>query len=114
MFDAAKLVTDPAHSRLATVTVGASPVPLALIEDGKILVVGNSNRFGPEADKPQTLSALDVSKIGHSEAVVGTIPAGAFPREMCVSADGRTLFVSNFGSSSLEIIDAQNPPIQSR
>jgi DNA-binding beta-propeller fold protein YncE len=114
MFDTAKLITDPDHARLATVTVGASPVPLALIQNGKTLVVGNSNRFGADADKPQTLSVLDVAKMAHGDAVVGTIPAGAFPRGMWVSSDGQTLFVANFGSSSLEIIDAQNPPIESK
>jgi DNA-binding beta-propeller fold protein YncE len=111
MFDAAKLITDSEHSRLATVTVGASPVPLALIQNGKTLVVGNSNRFGADADKPQTLSVLEVAKMALGDAAIGTIPAGAFPREMCVSSNGQTLFVTNFGSSSLEIIDAQNPPI---
>jgi YVTN family beta-propeller protein len=114
VFDTDKLITDSAHARLATVTVGSSPVPLALIQDGKTLVVGNSNRFGADAAKPQTLSVLDVAKMGHGSATVGTIAAGAFPREMCVSADGRILFVSNFGSNSLEVIDAEKPPIESK
>jgi YVTN family beta-propeller protein len=114
VFDADKLITDSAHARLATVTVGSSPVPLALIQGGKTLVVGNSDRFGADAAKPQTLSVLDVAKMGHGSAIIGTIAAGAFPRELCVSSDGRTLFVSNFGSNSLEIIDAQNPPVESK
>jgi YVTN family beta-propeller protein len=114
VFDADKLITDSAHARLATIPVGSSPVPLALIQDGKTLVVGNSNRFGVDADKSQTLSVLDVAKMGQGSATVGTIAAGAFPREMCVSSDGRTLFVSNFGSSSLEVIDARNPPVESK
>jgi DNA-binding beta-propeller fold protein YncE len=44
-------------------------------------------------------------------ATLGTIPAGAFPREMAVSADGRTLFLTNFGSQSLQAIDIGNLPI---
>jgi len=114
VFDADKLITDSAHARLASVTVGNSPVPLALIQDGKLLVVGNSGRFGADADKPQALGVLDVAKMGHGSAIVGTIAAGAFPREMCVSSDGRTLFVSNFSSNSLEVIDAENPPVESK
>jgi DNA-binding beta-propeller fold protein YncE len=109
-FDTAKLISDPDHARLTSVPVGSSPVPVALIQDGKTLVVGNSNRFAADSDKPQTLSVIDVSKM----TVIGSIPAGAFPREMCLTADGRTLFVSNFGSNSLEIIDAQNPPVESK
>jgi len=30
---------------------------------------------------------------------------------MCLSSDGQLLFVTNFGSNALQIIDAQNPPI---
>jgi YVTN family beta-propeller protein len=114
VFDADKLITDSAHARLAKVTVGSAPVPLALIQDGKTLVVGNSNRFNAGAAKPQALSVLDVAKMGHGSAIIGIIAAGAFPREMSVSSDGRTLFVSNFGSNSLEVIDAQNPPVESK
>jgi DNA-binding beta-propeller fold protein YncE len=113
-FDAERIVTDPTHARLAMVTVGSSPVPLALIQDGRTLVVGNSNRFAADANKPQTLSVLDVAKIGHSDATIGTITAGAFPREMCVTSDGKTLLVSNFGSDSVEVIDAQNPPVEGK
>lgn len=111
VFDAGKLVTDSEHARLAIVSVGSSPVPLALIQDGKTLVVGNSNRFGADAGKAQTLSVLDVAKIGDGDA---TIAAGAFPREMCVTSDGKTLLLSNFGSDSVEVIDAQNPPVEGK
>ena len=111
VFDAAKLVTDSQHAQLASVAVGASPVPLALIQGGKLLVVGNSNRFSADAAAPQTLSVLDVTRIGQSDAVICAIATGAFPREMCLSSDGQLLFVTNFGSNALQIIDAQNPPI---
>jgi DNA-binding beta-propeller fold protein YncE len=96
----------------ASARVGTSPVPVALIQNGKTLAVGNSDRFGAAARSPQSLTVLDVEKIGKGDARVGTIEAGAFPREMRVSADGKTLFLTNFNSNSLEIIDAQNPPLQ--
>jgi DNA-binding beta-propeller fold protein YncE len=114
VFDCEKLIADPQHARLAMAKVGRSPVPLALVQNGRTLVVGNTDRFGPAADKAQTLSVLDVAKIGHGDAVVGTIAAGAFPREMCLSPDGKALFVTNFGSSTLEEIDAQNLPVQAK
>jgi len=44
-------------------------------------------------------------------ATLGTIPAGAFPREMALSADGHTLFLTNFGSSSFQVIDADRLPL---
>ena len=114
VFDAAKLVTDPGHARLAKVPVVVSPVPLAIIQNGRTLVVGNSNRFGSDAGAFQKLSVLDIARMGRDDAVTGTIKAGIFPREMCISADGKTLFLTNFNSDSLQVIDAQNPPIESR
>ncbi len=113
-FDAARLISDPTNARLASVDVGKAPVPLALIQHGKTLVVGNSNRYSTDAQKPGTLSLVDVGKIGKGEAVIGTVTAGGFPREMCVSSDGRKLFVANFASQSLEIIDAEHPPIEGK
>jgi hypothetical protein len=43
--------------------------------------------------------------------VLGIIASGAFPREMSVSADGKTLFLTNFGSKSLQIMDIEHLPI---
>ena|ERR1700677_852762 len=112
VFDAGKLVTDPGHAKEATIPVGAAPVPLAIIQHGRTLVVGNSDRFGGDASKPSYLSVLDIAKMGQGDSVAGRVEAGAFPREMCVSSDGTTLFLTNFMSGSLEVIDAENPPIE--
>ncbi|PYM08097.1 MAG: hypothetical protein DMD82_03795 [Candidatus Rokuibacteriota bacterium] len=38
-------------------------------------------------------------------AVIGSIPAGGFPRELRVTEDGRTLVVSNFNSNTVEFVD---------
>ena len=46
--------------------------------------------------------------------VIGTLPAGAFPRELRGTADGRTLFVTNFASQTLEMIDLARAPITSK
>jgi DNA-binding beta-propeller fold protein YncE len=54
----------------------------------------------------QSLTAIDASKIGAgAAAVLGSIPAGAFPREFGRSPDERTLFVTNYPSNELEVID---------
>ena len=111
VFDIAKLRSDPDHALLARETVGTAPVPVAVIQEGKIVVVGNSNRFNRNS-RAETLTVLDSARLGHGAAVIGTIPCGSFPREMCISADGKTLCVTNFRSSTLEIIDAKNPPIE--
>ena len=38
-------------------------------------------------------------------AVVGTLPTGAFPREMSVTRDQRTLLLTNFDSKTLAVIN---------
>ncbi|MDR3703294.1 MAG: hypothetical protein P4L56_26845 [Candidatus Sulfopaludibacter sp.] len=106
-FDAARLVTDPAHARLGMASVGSAPVPIAVVSGGKMVVAGNSNRFAGGAEA-QSLTLLDAAKIkGSQNAAIGSVPAGAFPRELRLSADGRTLFLTNFGSNSLQVMDVE-------
>jgi DNA-binding beta-propeller fold protein YncE len=111
-FDTAKLVSDPDHSRLGMEPVGEATVPVAVVDGGKKVVVGNSNRFAA-GNSPQTLSVVDAAKIEQgADASLGTIPAGAFPRELSVSTDGHTLFLTNAGSSSLQVMDIDRLPVE--
>lgn len=110
-FDTAKLVSDGGHAKLGSVPVGPAPVPIAVIDHGRKLIVGNSNRFAG-SNQPQSLTVLDAAKMTEgAAATLGTVPAGAFPREMAVSADGRTLFLTNYGSKSLQAIDVEHLPL---
>jgi len=110
-FDTAKLISDPEHARLAAVSVGPAPVPVAVIDGGRKVIAGNSNRFGGPRE-PQTLTVIDAAGMSEGQAaILGTIRAGAFPREMAVSADGRTLFLTNFGSQTLQAIDIARLPL---
>jgi DNA-binding beta-propeller fold protein YncE len=110
-FDTAKLVSDGAHAMVGIAPVGDAPVPVMIVDKGRRLVVGNSNRFGGRGD-PESLTVLDTAKIGQGLAgVQGIIPAGSFPREMAVSSDQRTLFLTNFGSNSLQVLDIDHLPI---
>lgn len=112
VFDAAKLRTDPAHARIGSVAVGTAPVGIAVIDSGRKIVVTNSNRFARSSDDRQTLTVVDAAMIGSGNgAILGSIPAGAFPREMRVTPDGTTLIVTNFASSSIETIDLTRLPI---
>ena len=110
-FDTAKLVPDGAHAMVGIAPVGDAPVPVMTVDKGRRLLVGNSNRFAGRGE-PQSLTVLDTAKISQGLAAVqGIIPAGSFPREMAVSSDGRTLFLTNFGSSSLQVLDIDHLPI---
>jgi DNA-binding beta-propeller fold protein YncE len=54
----------------------------------------------------QFLTLIDAAKLSSGkDAVLGTIPAGGFPRELRVTADGQTLLVTNFSSRTVELID---------
>ena len=108
-FSAARLAADPSRALVAAVRVGAAPVGLAAVHGGSLLVVADSDRFA--ATEPN--SELDVVNVaaalaGHP-AVVGHIPAGIFPRDMTLAADGR-LLVSNYSSNEIEAVDVATIP----
>jgi len=111
-FDTNALRNDTAHAMVGTVPVGTAPVGVAVVNEGKLVVVSNSNRFSNDRKARQTLSVIDASRVGEGKsALVGSIPAGVFPREFGQSPDGRTLFVSNYVSSELEVIDLNRLPL---
>jgi hypothetical protein len=98
VFDTAALRSNPAHALTTTVTVGTAPVGVTAVA-GQVFVT-NSDRFG--AGENQSVSVLDAT---HPDAPPRAIPAGTFPRELKVTADGNTLLVTNFKSGSLELVD---------
>jgi DNA-binding beta-propeller fold protein YncE len=101
-FDTGKLASDPDHARLLAMTlVGPAPVPVAVADAGNLVIVGDSNRFDEDQSKAQALDVLTADPL----QVVSQIQAGAFPREMKLSPDGNTLYITNSSSDSLEIID---------
>jgi hypothetical protein len=105
-FDARRILIDPDHALLARVPVGMEPVGVLPVTGGNTIVVANSHRFANDSREDQTLSIVDATRLrSGASAVVGTIPAGAFPRELKITADGRTLLLTNFGSKTLEVID---------
>jgi DNA-binding beta-propeller fold protein YncE len=113
-FDTSKLVSDSGRALVGIAPVGNAPVPVMVVDEGRKIIVGNSNRFAG-GNAPESLVVLDSAKIGQGmAAVVGIIATGAFPREMVVSPDGRTLFVTNFGSNALQVLDIAHLPIDTK
>ena len=113
-FDTAKLVTDGAHALVGIAPAGDAPVPVMVVDHGKRIVAGNSNRFG-SLGAPSNLVVLDAARMHEGLAAVqGLIPSGSFPREMALSSDGRTLFLTNFASNSLQVMDVAHLPIDSK
>jgi DNA-binding beta-propeller fold protein YncE len=101
-FSASRLVADAKQAELASVRVGEAPVGLALVDHDTRVIVADSNRF----DAPGSHSELTVvstkSALAHRPAIIGTVRAGLFPREMALEPAGTVLLVGNFGSGTLE------------
>lgn len=106
VFDTKKLREAPVNTLLGRVPVGTAPVGLAVVDEGARIIVANSNRFGRAQGEGGYLSVVDAARISAgAAAVVGTIPASPFPREITTTPDGRTLLVTNFSSSTLDLMD---------
>jgi DNA-binding beta-propeller fold protein YncE len=103
--DTSKLLSDSEHAIVTRIPVGTAPVGIAVVDGGRRVIATSSNRFAGGADDRQSLNVVDVSRGAANATLLGIVPAGAFPRELCVSPDGRTLFVSNFASKTLQVID---------
>jgi DNA-binding beta-propeller fold protein YncE len=112
-WDTGKLRTDPEHALVGMVTVGTAPVPVVVIANGTKVIVGNSNRFGTAGTGNQALTLIDAARFGDpAHAVIGTIPAGLFPRSLALSADGHTLLLANFGSATIQAMDVARLPVE--
>ena len=91
--------------------MGAAPVPVTVAGGGKRVLVGNSNRFAARPGDHQDVTVIDAARIGEGKsAVLGKIPAQGFPRKFASTADGKTIFLGNFTSDSLEVIDVEQLP----
>jgi len=112
-YDTTKLLSDPEHARIGWVPVGRSPVGLTITGGGRYVVLTNSNRFAVNANTAQTLTVIDPKRAAEgAAAVVGSIEAGAFPRQFGASPDGKTIFLANYLSNTLEVIDAEHLPFK--
>ena len=105
-FDTRRLREAPMSSLLGRVPVGSAPVGVAVVDEGARIIVANSNRFGGARTEGHELSVVDAARMSAgAAAVVGTISVGAFPREITTTPDRRTLLVTSFSSSTLQLVD---------
>jgi len=111
VFETSKLTADPEHARVATVPVGVRPVGVDVADSGRLIFVANANDLLGGPDDKQSVTVIDASRVSEGAgAVLGTVPAGAFPREVHVTADGRTVLVTNNNSNTLQLIDVKRKP----
>jgi DNA-binding beta-propeller fold protein YncE len=112
-FDTGKFLSDSSGARVGTVPVGKSPVGVAVVNGGTQVLVTNSDRFAADRKARQALTVIDAARVAEgAPAILGSLPAGAFPREFGMSPDGATLFVANYESNEIEIVDLKRMPIE--
>jgi DNA-binding beta-propeller fold protein YncE len=104
-FSTARLLSDPAHALLASTPVGIAPVGLQPFAGSKLIAIANSNRFS--GGLPGSVSIVATKQaLANEPATLRTFGVGVFPREWALSPDGRKLLLTEFGSSVLDIFDA--------
>jgi hypothetical protein len=107
-FSPALLESDPDHAFQRSIPSGGdAAVGLLLFDQDRLLAVANSNRF---ADSSGSLAFLSVSK-SSSPSLLKTLPAGIFPRNISLASDGRSLYLTNYTSRSLERVIVAPSPI---
>jgi DNA-binding beta-propeller fold protein YncE len=103
-FNTAALLSDPASALIASAPVGIEPVGVQLFDNGNLIAVANSNRFN--GGVPGTVSILSTSDaLSNQPSTLKSFTVGVFPREWALSPDGSKLFLTEFGSSQLDIFD---------
>jgi DNA-binding beta-propeller fold protein YncE len=103
-FAPVRLESDPEHALLRALSSGGSaPVGMRLFDHDRKLAVANSNRF---ADENGTIAILDATDhtAGPSSSPLKVQAAGSFPRNIGISRDGRTLYLTNYRSRSLQVM----------
>lgn len=100
-FDPALLETDPEHALLRSIpSGGTAPVGMRLLQGDHMLAVANSNRF---VDSNGNLAILGLS-VDPQDTKPLLLSAGRFPRNLSLSSDGMTLYLTNYTSRSLQVI----------
>lgn len=113
VFDARKLGLrgDTANPLIGRIPVGTAPVGIAVTPDGQRVLVTNSNRFAGGTDDKQSVTVIDAARVSDgAKAILGEIPAGAFPRELRLMPNGRTLVLTNFNSKTVQLVDLAKIP----
>jgi hypothetical protein len=104
VFDAKLLESDPGHAFLRGFPSGGdAPVGIRVFNQGKALLVANSNRF---AGGPGNAAVFDLSDPA-KPVLRQTIRTGPFPRNITASPDGATLYLTIFSGDELMVLRAK-------
>ncbi|AMC35229.1 YncE family protein [Janthinobacterium sp. B9-8] len=102
-YDIAALETTPDQAFLSAIDSGGSaPVGIHLLDNDQVIAVANSDRFS-NTGKAANLTLLKTSATASSPSIK-TLQTGLFPRGLTVSPDGKTIYLTNYVSSTLQLI----------
>ena len=108
-YSAAQLIHDPKNAQIAQVDVGQAPLGLVMVDQGRRIVLADSDRY--HAGAQSDLALIDVSKArAHKPAILGTIKSGKVPRQFALTPDGKTLLVTNTNSENVEALNVRELP----
>ncbi len=97
-FSAADLLGDPSRALQAVVRVGSEPVGLLLVDDGRLALVGNSDRGlvpGTGTAVPQTVAIVSTAAaLAHRPALIGAEPACSPATYPSTRAPGRSCWAT--------------------
>ncbi len=94
--------------------VGSEPVGLLPVDDGRLALVGNSNRGlvpGTGTAVPQTVAIVSTAAaLAHRPALIGAVPAGLFPRDIALDQGTGQVLLGNYNSDTVEAFMAPTAP----
>jgi hypothetical protein len=106
------------HSRFRVPRLRAARAPslswpsciigIALADNGNRVIVADSNRFNAAGANAAITIVGARAALARRPAIIATLRAGQFPREVAVEPDGIAL-ISNFASDQLEAINTTDP-----
>ncbi|MBR7836792.1 beta-propeller fold lactonase family protein [Actinospica durhamensis] len=109
-FSTTDLERDPNLALRAVVRVGSEPVGLALADDGRVALVGDSDRglvAETGSSAPQTVSVIDTAAaLAHRPASLGTVAVGVFPRDIGIDPANGEVLLADYGSGTVEAFPA--------
>lgn len=110
-FSASALRGSSPNALEAVVPVGSEPVGLALADDGRIALVANSDRglAATSGGGEQYVSVIDTAAaLARRRAVIATVPAGRFPRDLNIDPANGQALLANFNSGTVEEFSVPN------
>jgi DNA-binding beta-propeller fold protein YncE len=102
-FDTARLEAGAPGALLEWLGVGPAPVGVTVANDGKQIIVADSNRFvAPRA--ASTLTIINAAGPGGLPTTAGTVVTQGFPRDLTTAPDGHTVIASCYSGGTIDIV----------